>query len=138
MTIDFNKLKTNAYQPCEIIEVVSNYYNISKEDIVSSSRLKDIVKVRKYACYMLVRFCKKNTLLELAKYLGYYSNGSHATVLFHYQDLIKKVSIYGDVKTEIESLERACELHFENLTKMYGFTIEDAIKNPDILEFYKK
>lgn len=138
MIIDFEKAKKNSYQPCDIIDLVCKYFDVSIDKITSPSRLKEVVTVRKYACYMLVKHCRQNTLLDLSTYVGYKSNGSHATVLFHYQDLIKKSEIYSDTKRIVKSLENFCKIYFENLYKMEGYTIKDAIMNPSILDVYKK
>ena len=136
--IDYQKAKDNVIEPQIVIDLISRVFKISEQKLKSNSRKREIVTIRKYASYCLVRYCKKYTLLQLSKYLGYYSNGSHATILFHYKDVIKKRLFYKEVANDMAVIEKEFELYINTTLKLEGYTIKDAIENPKILKYYKK
>lgn len=136
---DLTKAKDSILNPQSIIDVVARSYNISEKQLTEPTRKREIVTVRKYASYLLIKYNnKKKTLLELSKYLGYFSEGSHATILFHFRDTKKKMSIYEDMRLDIQRLEKAIERFVDTSLMMGGLTVQDAINNPKILDLYRK
>lgn len=135
--INFDRAKDNVIKPQIVINLITRHFGISEQKLKSRTRKREIVTIRKYASYCLVRYCKKYTLLQLSKYIGYDSKGSHATVLFHYKDTLKKREIYKETNKEIEGLEKVFEDYIRTTLKLEGYTIQDAIDNPSILDFFK-
>tara|TARA_Y100000592_G_C5468491_1_gene318047 strand:+ start:2076 stop:2495 length:420 start_codon:yes stop_codon:yes gene_type:complete len=136
---DLTKAKESILNPQSIIDVVARSYNISEKKLTEPTRKREIVTLRKYASYLLIKYNnKKKTLLELSKYLGYSSEGSHATILFHFRDTKKKMTVYEDMRLDIEKLEKAIERFVDTSLKMGSFTVQDAIDNPKILDMFKK
>lgn len=135
--INIEKAKDNVIEPQVVIDIIARHYNISEKKLTEKNRKREIVTIRKYASYCLVRFCKKYTLIQLCKYLGYHSEGSHATILFHYKDVRKKRQIYSKMKTEMDKLISLFDEYINTTLKIEGYTIQDAIDNPKILDKYK-
>ena len=136
--INFEIAKNSCLKPNSIIQIVCRYYGVNDFDITKSTRKREVVTIRKYCCYLITKHCKRVTLLQTSKLLGYNTFGSHATVLFHYKDVIKKIPIYEDLRKEIENLEKAIREYVETSLLLEGYTILDAIYNPKILDRYRK
>ncbi len=139
MILNFNKVQDNSYSHEEVIKVVTKHFGMDAKRLEEKpNRRGEVATVRKYACYLLIKYCRKKTLKEIAELVGYKAKGSHASVLFHYNDMRNKLPIYKDLKLEVKQLERIINNHFEFLLEIEGYTIADAIKNPKILERYKR
>ena len=87
---------------CGIIEAVAKYFNVDKEDILSTSRSKEIVNARKYAMY-LSREMLDLSLPNLAKEF----KKNHTTIIYQCDKLKKDISsnkAMQIVKNELEEL----------------------------------
>ena len=131
--INFNRIRL---QPNEIINIVINKYGIRESVLKSKTRMPKIVKARKYACYFLAKYTDISKK-SISEQVGYKSNGSHATVIYHQNDVEGKMQIYKDVRVEIESIDFKIKKHWEKLFNIEGYTVKDAIENPEILKDYK-
>ena len=122
--------------PSEILRIVSNRFGVRESVIKSRAKFKEIAIARKYACYLMRKHCRYLSLKEISIQSGYNSNGSHATVLYHYNDMEDAQKIYKDVKLEVLFLEKQIENYISNIMGVGGYTVKDAIDNPEILKDY--
>lgn len=91
-------MKTNLK---EIITTISNYYDISIDDIKSKKRNSDIVKARHLYFYL----SRKMTNIVLNK-IGDMVNRDHSTVLHGYNMIKWDIKIYKDLQKDIEIIEQ--------------------------------
>jgi len=139
MIINFDKAEENAFSHERIIKVVTEHFGMDSKRLEEEPKRRgEVATVRKYACYLLKKYCRKKTLKEIANLVGYKTEGSHATVLFHYNDMTNKLPIYKSMKNEVMDLEKDIQKHFEFLLEIEGYTVADAIRNPKILDRYKR
>ena len=83
-------------------------------------------------------YAKKNTPKELANIMCINAYNNDEVLLHQYNEILKSASVIDKVKYDISELEKYIERHFLSLAKIEGFTIQDAIDNPVILEQFKK
>ena len=139
MILNFDKAHQNLYIHKEVVKVVTNHFGMDINTLEDNPRKRgDIATARKYACYLLKKYCKEKTLKEIGEIVGYKNKERHATVLYHLRDIDNKIPIYNQLKVELGILEKSIEKHFEFVLELEGYTVKDAIKNPKILERYKR
>lgn len=136
--LNFDYAKEYLINPRVIIEIIARINNVSETLLLKKTKIKEVVTMRKYGAYFMRKYCKRLSLLEISEYLGYQSEGSHATVLYHYEDVIEKMPIYDDVRNEVEKIEAEIKKYVDSSIMMRGYTVLDAIQNPQILDAYKK
>ena len=84
----------------DVIGIVSNYFNCSKEDIVSNKKDKTLVLARQIAMYLL------NTHFQIsARKIATIFGKSHPAVLASLKNLEEKISTDIEVKKIVEKLE---------------------------------
>lgn len=83
-----------------ILKAVSSVTNISEKDILSKSRLKDVVFARHLFIYLS---CEKtsNTL----KKIGNYINRNHATIIHGNKKILYELQYYPEVYKAIKNVK---------------------------------
>jgi chromosomal replication initiator protein len=93
---------TNVVSPADIISIAATFYQLSVEDLYSSSRSQPIALARQVAMYL----CREMTNLSLPKIGQLFGNRDHTTVMYankKISELMKeRRSIYNQV-TELTS-----------------------------------
>jgi len=93
---------TNVVSPADIISIAATFYQLSIEDLYSSSRSQPIALARQVAMYL----CREMTNLSLPKIGQLFGNRDHTTVMYankKISELMKeRRSIYNQV-TELTS-----------------------------------
>lgn len=84
----------------DIKEVVSNYYNISTEDLVSKRKTKNIAYPRQVAMYI----ARKLTDMSLPKLGEEFGGRDHSTVLHAYNKVEEDIENSQDAKKNIEDI----------------------------------
>lgn len=98
----------------DIVGLVSNYYRIDRDDILSQRRTKHIVDAR----HMIFWLCKVSTPLSYPA-IGYWmGKRDHTTVLHGVRRIEKKIQ--GDVKFRLESETLRDRLRERNASHYYG------------------
>jgi len=92
--------KSNILPADYIINGLCEYYGISKHELRTRRRNKDLVRRRRFAAKLL-RTYTKCTLEGIATILGY---KSHRTILYHIGNIDEQLSknYYGYVETKTE------------------------------------
>ena len=85
-----------------IEEAVSKYYNISQEQIQSSSRKRQIVQARQVAMYLT----KNHTEMSLAQIGAVIGKKNHATVLHAYKTVQEQMEVDKAFREEVAEIER--------------------------------
>ena len=83
----------------KIFTTVCDYYQITAEDISSSSRKTDTVKARQMYCYVAREF-SQGTLKEIGKLVKF----KHDEVIYSIKKIESDKSIYKDTKHEFEEI----------------------------------
>jgi chromosomal replication initiator protein len=93
---------TNVVSPADIISIVATFYQLSVEDLYSSSRSQPIALARQVAMYL----CREMTNLSLPKIGQLFGNRDHTTVMYANKKISQLMkerrSIYNQV-TELTS-----------------------------------
>ena len=84
----------------DIKEIVSNYYNISTEDLVSKRKTKNIAYPRQVAMYI----ARKLTDMSLPKLGEEFGGRDHSTVLHAYNKVEEDIENSQDAKKNIEDI----------------------------------
>ncbi len=94
---------TKNISPDQIIKAVTKFYNISENDIKSSSRKKEIVKPRQVAMYLL-----REELEYSFPFIGKKIGGKdHTTVMYSYKKIKKKLKNENeDMKEELSLIKQ--------------------------------
>lgn len=125
-------------KPEKILKVVCNHYGIKLDAIKGESRKGNIVEAKKISAFLLYRYCKNGkSLKSIANILGYDSEGSHATILHHYNDVVKKCETYALWREKLALIENLCFAYIKGLKENSSKTILDAKNDPEILNKYK-
>jgi len=106
-TIDkFTKQITvfSDYNYTNILDIVSNYYNISTSDLLSKKRKKQYVFPRQIAMYIL----KDLYDLTYKKIGQIFNNRDHSTVIYSIEQISHDIQIDKDKKNDIEKLLIKC------------------------------
>lgn len=87
-----------------ILDIVSNYYNISTSEILSKNRKKKFVFPRQIAMYIL----KDLYDLTYKKIGQIFNNRDHSTVIYSIEQISNDIQIDKDKKNDIEKLLIKC------------------------------
>jgi chromosomal replication initiator protein len=88
-----------------ILQMVSDYYNMEREEILSNTRKREIVQARQVAMYLSKQFTK-TSLKSIGVQLG---DKDHATVLHAIKAVNNLRETDRHFKVEIEELETKLE-----------------------------
>ena len=89
---------------CEhIIEKVSSYYNVKKEDILSKKRTKDIAYIRQIIMYLCNDMTSSN-IVSIGKAIG---GRDHATVIYGSKRIKEEMNSDKNLVNKIEELKKA-------------------------------
>lgn len=102
----------------QIIEVVSEFYDISKKDIVGPTRIKEVVKARQIVAY-LAREKLKKSYPVIGQRLG---DRDHTTVLYSYCKIRETLKKNENLKKEILSILNLVEKTQKKIKKREGRT----------------
>ncbi|MDO4191578.1 MAG: chromosomal replication initiator protein DnaA [Bacteroidales bacterium] len=86
----------------QICNIVGNYYSVSKDLMVSTTRRREIVQARQVVIY-LSRLHTKSSLKTIGKFLG---NRDHATVKYSYSQVENLMCTDKTLKKDIEILSK--------------------------------
>ncbi|MDR1666872.1 MAG: chromosomal replication initiator protein DnaA [Bacteroidales bacterium] len=90
-----------------ILQTVSDYYNMEREEVLSNTRKREIVQARQVAMYLSKHFTK-TSLKSIGVQLG---DKDHATVLHAIKTVNNLKETDRHFKVEIEELETKLEYH---------------------------
>ena len=82
-----------------IVNIVCNFYNVSKEDAISKLRKKDFVNCRHMIFYM----CRKHTKMAYEK-IGELVNRNHATIMHGEKKIKNELEFYRDLQEDVNSI----------------------------------
>ena len=82
-----------------IIESTCKFFGISKEEILSSSRKKEVTESRQIAMYLIRKFIKKSF-----KEIGMLFKREHSTVIYNIKSLEKKLYTDPSIRIKIEHI----------------------------------
>lgn len=105
---------TNIY---EILQIVSDYYQIEPKYLQSKKRFKLVTKARHVYCYICREFTDTSTT-EIGRLI----NRDHATILHGSNKIRLEKEIYRDIKKDIENIIS------------YIFDIPIVVKDVDLLK----
>jgi chromosomal replication initiator protein len=86
-----------------ILQVVSRYYDISPERILSPTRKREVVLPRQ----MCMKLAKDLTKDSLATIGGYYGGKDHATVLHACRTINNLTDLYPDHRQDLEEISKS-------------------------------
>ncbi len=91
----------------KIAETVAEAYDLTVDNLKSTSRVQSISDARKYTIY-LAREMTKMSYEDIAKYL----NKKHSTILYSYEKVVEALDRNAEVKERIRELKQAirCKL----------------------------
>jgi chromosomal replication initiator protein len=96
--------ESKATSPAEIVEAVCRYYQLTKDDIGGSSRVKAVAMARQIAMYL----CREMTDLSLPK-IGELFGRDHTTVMYAHKKVVEMMKerhyVYNHVSDVIERLK---------------------------------
>jgi chromosomal replication initiator protein len=97
-------LRTNPTEltPSVIIDIVSRYFNVSVNDILSSNRSRNISYPRQIAMYL----CRSMTHLSLPRIGDAFGGRDHTTVMHAYDQIQAKYESSAEVKECITTLKK--------------------------------
>lgn len=81
---DSRRAPRKNISPDNIINVCADFYKINKEDLLSASRKKEVVKVRNIAIYL----CRELTTLSFPA-IGEHFNKDHTSILYSFNKIAK-------------------------------------------------
>lgn len=84
-----------------VIECVSKYFNVSKNDLTSKRRFKDIVEARQICMFILCEYTKKYPL----SYIGERFGRDHSTVIHAREKMKKDMTKDKKLKIRIEDIK---------------------------------
>ena len=87
----------------DIIQTVANFYNVKISDLKGSRRLKQLVRPRHVAMY-LIRKYTEHSFPEIGRIFG---NRDHATVQHACKKIRSLVKQDVDIKSAVQTLERS-------------------------------
>ncbi len=89
-------------EPERIIEVIAEFFNLTKEDILNEKRTKEVVKVRQIVMYFL-RHHLNLSLKEIGKILG---GRDHSTIIHGIEKIENLLEKDQDLREKIVEIER--------------------------------
>ncbi len=87
-----------------LLSVVSEYYNISTNDLISKKRKRIYLYPRQVAMYLI----KDNFDLPFKKIGSYFSGRDHSTVMHSVEKINNEIQIDSNVKVDVEKLKQKC------------------------------
>jgi chromosomal replication initiator protein len=98
--------ESKVTSPAEIIEAVCRYYQLTKSDIIGSSRVKAVAMARQIAMYL----CREMTDLSLPK-IGELFGRDHTTVMYACKKIADMMRerhyVYTHVSEVIERIKQS-------------------------------
>ncbi len=106
----------------DIVDAVSSYYHLSKDDLVSCQRHAPFVKARRVIIYISSRFLKNRTLSAIAREL----KKDHTTILHAQKKIIDEISWNPELVEQIKQIEANIVLNYNrlNLPTLSEFGVE--------------
>ena len=109
--LDKYKLKDYRYSLDQILENVSQHFNIKKEDILRKTRLDKIVEARQVFCYISTWILNKPYgVITVGKFLGL----THGTVIHSRRNISNLMEVDKHLALEINTLIFKMGLNPEN------------------------
>ncbi len=112
-TLDVESVKTvlrsilkspaSSYSITKITKAVADFYDVSERDILSSSRKRDVVKIRNVVIY-LMRKEMEYSFPFIGKKIG---GRDHTTIMHSYQKMEKEIISNEDIKEELSLIKQA-------------------------------
>lgn len=93
-------IRPNHLNTKKIIDKTAKYFSISKEDILSKSRQKDINHARQVACY-LMKYELKMSFPQIGKEFG----RDHSTIMNGVSKIEKRIKIESEVRAHLDDLK---------------------------------
>ncbi|HHT92638.1 MAG TPA: chromosomal replication initiator protein DnaA [Clostridia bacterium] len=97
------KTETKEITPKVIIDVVSRYYNLTVEDILSKKRNKEIAFPRQIAMYL----CRELSNLSFPEIGEAFGGKNHTTVMYAHEQITKKCEESFDLRDTIEEIKKS-------------------------------
>lgn len=96
-------LESNATEvtPKIIIDVISRYYNVSVDDILSGKRNKEIAYPRQIAMY----FCRLLTDYSYPELGDFFNGKNHTTIMHGYNKICDEASMDAELRSTLEELK---------------------------------
>ncbi len=92
---------TTEITPKIIIDVVSRYFNISVDDIMSGKRNKEIAMPRQIAMY----FCRILTDYSFPEIGAFFNGKNHTTIMHGYNKINDMASMDADLRATLDDIE---------------------------------
>lgn len=93
--------RENLITPNSIIEVISQYFNISTKDILSSKKSKDLVFPRQIAMYL----CRNELELSYKKVGEIFGKKDHTTIMHAETKILEAMKVDKQTKLIVDSVE---------------------------------
>ena len=106
--VDLVGRRTNI-TPSQVIEVISKYYNLSVQELVSASRNKELVQPRQVAMYLI----RQETDASLPEIGGLLGGRDHTTVIHGIERVKERLEAEEQLRREVMSVR---ELLYLNVT----------------------
>ncbi len=97
-----NPDRSNEITPKTIINFVSDYFNISEEDIISKRRTADLVLPRQICMYLCKEMTDKS-LQDIAKFLN---KKDHTTVIHGIKKITEDIAVDSNLASTIDILKK--------------------------------
>lgn len=97
----------------DIVRYIANKEKIPMGRVLSKTRKKEVVKVRKYSIW-ISRELLKESYSEISKHLGL---KNHDCALHHYKDLRNLMEVTPDIRKEVGSLLKEISQNLAYLPK---------------------
>lgn len=111
--------KTNEFSPDDKIKsktflnyvtsVVSDYYKVSKETVLTNTRVRDFVVVRQIVFLLCRDVCKPPISF---KQIGEYFGKDHVTVIYGYKEMLRISEVDKNQKQDIDKLKEIIKNDF--------------------------
>ncbi len=98
--MDGFQLEKKRFTADNILDVVSNFYEVNSKVITGSSRIKNIVAIRWIVVYILRKYLNKS-FPYIGKKLG---NRNHTSVLYAYNKISDVIEKNSDIEQEVNSI----------------------------------
>ena len=94
------KSRTLSYE--NILRIVAEYYKLRLSDVISPSRLKDIVRARQVAIFVI----HQSTKLSLKEIGSIFGGKDHTTIMHSIAKIKKLQSIESEIAIDIKNIQR--------------------------------
>ena len=92
---------TNEVTPKLIIDVISRYYNVSVDDLLSGKRNKEFAYPRQIAMY----FCRVLTDYSFPEIAEFFNGKNHTTIMHGYNKICDTASVDKELRSQLEEIE---------------------------------